>query len=561
MKFSRIILTVLLACITLSGHAGNEADLHIVPQPGSVTLSGGTFRISGAAVNCDDRFDGLTRLAIQEFANRISLTSGKVSSFAAPTGLKSIVEKGSFKGIVFFMDKSMEEEEYYINITGRNLLVRSSALNGTLYAIQTLKQIMPESVYGNVPAPADDWKIPCAVIHDKPRFAYRGMHLDCSRHFFSTDEIRRYLDVMASYKLNRLHWHLSDDQGWRLEIKKYPELTLIGGYRSGTMIGRDFSSNDGKRYGGYYTQDQVREIISYAERLGITVIPEIDLPGHMLGALAAYPQLGCSGGPYETWTKWGVSDQVLCPGKEETFAFLEGVLAEVAEIFPSEYIHIGGDECEKTEWEKCPDCQARIKELGITASEGFTAEQYLQSYVTRRVQDYLATLGKKIIGWDEILDGELSPGATVMSWRGVKGGIKAAGMGYDVIMTPNDFMYFDYCQSEDPQSEPVGIGGFVPVEKVYGYEPLDGMDQQAEKHVLGVQANLWTEYIASNEHLEYMLLPRLLALSEVQWCAQGVRDYDRFKASVTGHQFRILDTMGYTYAKLILGIPGKDIIK
>lgn len=561
MKAACAILTMFLASLSLTCKAKEQTELHIIPQPESVTLTSGTFKVIGAAINCDDRFDEKARLAIQEFANQLSLVSGKISSFAAPHGLASIVEKGEFKGIVFIKDNSMAEEEYSIDVTAKNTLIKANSMNGVLYAIQTIKQILPECIYGNQPSPAVDWKIPCVSIKDKPRFAYRGMHIDCARHFFSVEEVKKYLDVMAVYKLNRLHWHLSDDQGWRIEIKKYPELTLIGGYRKGTMIGHDFNSNDGKRYGGYYTQEQVKDIISYAANLGITIIPEIDLPGHMLGALSAYPQLGCSGGPYETWTKWGISPQVLCPGKEATFEFLEGVLGEIAELFPSEYIHIGGDECPKTEWEKCPDCQARIKELGIKATDEYSAEQLLQNYVTKRVQDYLATLGKKIIGWDEILEGELAPGATVMSWRGTKGGIKAAGLGYDVIMTPNSFLYLDYCQSADKDSEPLNIGGNLPVEKVYSYEPFDGIDEQSQKHILGVQANLWTEYIATNEHLEYMLLPRMLALSEIQWCQKDVKNYDRFTKSVVDHEFKVLDTMGYTYAKILVGIPGNEIIK
>ena len=313
------------------------------------------------------------------------------------------------------------------------------------------------------------------------------------------------------------------------------------------MVKKDWNSNDGVRYGGYYTQEQMRDIVAYAESLGITVIPEIDLPGHMMGALAAYPHLGCTGGPYEVWTRWGISDQVLCPGKEDMFKFLEDVFTELMDIFPSEYIHIGGDECPKSEWEKCPECQARIKELGIKATKGHTAEQYLQNYVTARVQKFLNDHGRKIIGWDEILEGDLAKGATVMSWRGVKGGIQASSMGFDVIMTPNTYCYFDYYQSQDMEKEPFGIGGDLPLEKVYGYEPLEGLDAEQQKHILGVQANLWTEYIATPEHLEYMLLPRLDALSEIQWCDPSRKDVERLKTALKDNLFKIYDTMGYNY--------------
>ena len=334
-----------------------------------------------------------------------------------------------------------------------------------------------------------------------------------------------------------------------MEIKKYPKLTEIGAFRNGTVIKKDWGSNDGIRYGGYYTQDQMKDIVAYAAGLGITVIPEIDLPGHMMGVLAAYPELGCTGGPYEVWTRWGVSEQVLCPGKEAMFSFLEDVFTELMDIFPSEYIHIGGDECPKTEWEKCPACQARIKQLGIKADGQHSAEQFLQSYVTARVQKFLNDHGRRIIGWDEVLEGELAEGATVMSWRGTEGGIKASAMGFDVIMTPNTYCYFDYYQSEDQDKEPFGIGGFLPWDKVYSYEPLEGLNDSQQKHILGVQANLWTEYVATPEHLEYMLLPRMNALSEVQWCEPENKDIERFKAAMEAESFKIFDILGYNYRK------------
>jgi hexosaminidase len=384
--------------------------------------------------------------------------------------------------------------------------------------------------------------------------------LDVSRHFFSKEEVMDLLETMVSYKFNRFHWHLTDDQGWRVEIKKYPRLTEIGAFRNGTVVKKDWNSNDGIRYGGYYTQDQMKDIVAYADKLGITVIPEIDLPGHMMGALAAYPELGCTGGPYEVWTRWGISDQVLCPGKEAMFTFLEDVFTELMDIFPSEYIHIGGDECPKSEWEKCPECQARIKELGIKGTKEHTAEQLLQSYVTARVQKFLNDHGRKIIGWDEILEGDLAAGATVMSWRGTEGGIEAARRGFDVVMTPNSHMYIDYYQSQERDKEPLCIGGLVTVEKLYSYEPYDGTVPGTEDHILGVQANLWTEYVTSPEFLEYMLLPRMCALSEVQWCNADRKDYARFDASLD-HTFQMLDVMGYTYAKHvrgIIGLPGQE---
>ena len=549
MKLSHIILSAALLLVPVVGSA-KDPVIDIVPQPVRVVLQKGSFKAIGASVNCDAAFDAMSRAAVQDFAARMSLVSGKVSSFAVPIGIAASAEAGAIKGFVFIRDTNMDDEEYRIEIGKKAVKIYAAAYNGVLYAITTLKQMLPEAIFGTTPAVDADWHLPCAIIADMPRFAYRGMHLDCSRHFFSVDAVKRYLDIMAVYKLNRFHWHLSDDQGWRIEIRRYPELTLVGGYRSGTMVGRDFNSDDGIRYGGYYTQDQIRDVVAYAERLGITVVPEIDLPGHMLAALSAYPWLGCSGGPYEAWHKWGVADEVLCAGKETTYEFLENVLAEVAELFPGEYIHIGGDECPKTEWEKCPDCQAKIAELGLKGDGRFSAEQYLQCYVTARMQSFLATLGKKIIGWDEILEGELAEGATVMSWRGIEGGIEAASHGFDAIMTPTSHCYFDYMQSRDTAKEPVGIGGFVPLEKIYSFEPLEGIPAGSEKHILGVQANLWTEYIATEEHLQYMLLPRMLALSEVQWCRPENKDFESFRTKLAEHQLKILDIMGYNYRRL-----------
>ena len=378
-----------------------------------------------------------------------------------------------------------------------------------------------------------------------------------SRHFFSTDEVKKYIDMMSIHKMNTLHWHLTDDQGWRIEIRKYPRLTEVGSIRKGTVIRKEWGHYDGIPYGGYYTQEQIKDVIDYAAAQGITIIPEIDLPGHMLSALAAYPELGCTGGPYDVWGTWGIADDVLCAGNEETMVFLENVLAEVAGLFPSEYIHIGGDECPKVRWEKCPVCQAKIKELGLKDDGNFNAEHYLQSYVMERMEKFLATKGKKIIGWDEILEGTPGPDATVMSWRGSDGGIKASKMGHDVIMVPNSYFYFDYYQAPDTENEPFGIGGYVPIEKVYSYDPYTEITEpEAREHILGIQANLWTEYIASNAHLEYMVLPRQAALSEVQWCQPAVKDWDRFLSSLS-HEAAMYDIMGYNYAKTVFQIISK----
>ena len=537
------VLVPLAACAKAPGALG------IVPAPKDVTIQNGSFKVKGAGFNIDPALQENTVQALNRLADDISVGTGRTSSVALANGLTPAAEVSSLKGFFFLCDPALPAENYRIEVGRKAVKVTASDHNGFLYAIQTLRQMLPVANYAGKAEPSGAWRLPCCVIEDGPQFAYRGMHMDPCRHFWSVEETKKYLDVMAMYKLNRLHWHLTEDQGWRIEIKKYPELTETGAFRNGTMVGHDFDSNDGIRYGGYYTQEQIREIVAYAGDLGITVIPEIDLPGHMQAALATYPELGCTGGPYDVWTIWGVSEDVLCVGKEETFTFLENVLDEVCELFPSEYIHIGGDECPKVRWENCPRCQARIRQLGLKSEGGVSKEQKLQNYVTSRIQKYLEGKGRKIIGWDEILEGDLDEGATVMSWRGTKGGIKAAGLGFDVIMTPTDYFYFDY-QQGDPEKEPLGPGYIkipLTMEKAYSFNPFDQIDASQQKHILGVQANLWTEYIATPEHLEYMLLPRMLALSEVQWCKPEKKDYARFENEVRTHQFAILDILGYKH--------------
>lgn len=521
-----------------------EADLDIVPYPFSVESGRGVFEIAGADFYVDPSLGERTMKAVDDFRLLLSGASGD----------ESLLSEGkSGASVVFLLDSTLGKEEYNLDVTQRKVVVKSSDLNGAVYAIETIKQLLPVEIYKNSPAGNVSWTIPCVKIHDKPRFAYRGLHMDPSRHFFEVDEVKRYIDIIVLHKMNTLHWHLTDDQGWRIEIRKYPKLTEIGAYRDKTLIGHlnDDKGYDYTRYGGFYTQDGIREVVEYAASKGVTVIPEIDLPGHMLAALAAYPEYGCTGGPYEVWGRWGVSEDVLCAGKDETFEFIEGVLTEVMELFPSEYIHIGGDESPKVRWEKCPACQAKIKELGLKDGEKYSAEHYLQSYVTARVERFLNSHGRKIIGWDEILEGDLAPGATVMSWRGVEGGLQAAKLGHDAIMTPSTHFYFDYCQSDTPENEPLGIGGYIPVEKCYSYEPFTPeMTDEEKGHILGVQANLWTEYIKTPEHLEYMLLPRAAALSEVQWCAPENKSYERFLKSMK-HYADIYDALGYNYAKHI----------
>jgi len=544
MKMKPIILLATMALLGACAQPKPQ-EFAVIPMPAQVSLQEGTFCVKGAAVCFDDNMDEASLAAALRFVDAIETATGVQCKYAEG-------------GIRFIYNDQLAPEQYALNVTREGVSIEASALNGFVYACETLKQMLPAAVYGKEAVKAD-WVLPCVSIQDQPRFAYRGMHLDPCRHFFSIEETKKYLDVMTAYKLNRFHWHLTEDQGWRMEVKKYPRLTEVGAWRDGTCIGKDFESNDGIRYGGFYTQEEMKEIVEYAAERGITVIPEIDLPGHMVAALAAYPELGCTGGPYKVWTRWGVAPDILCAGNEQVYTFLEDILSEVMEIFPSEYIHIGGDECFNKRlpapWEHCPKCAAKMRELGI--KKGPEAKHYLQNYVTARIQAFLNAHGRKIIGWDEILQGELAPGATVMSWRGTKGGSEAAAKGFDAIMTPNTYLYFDYYQSREMDKEPLCIGGYLPVEKVYSYEPFDGLAPGSEEHIIGVQGNLWTEYIATEEFLEYMLLPRMCALSEIQWCAPEAKDYSRFDASLD-HTFQILDAMGLNYCMDSRGLIGLD---
>ena len=553
MKKTLIILSVLLAAVACAPK--DAQTLSVVPYPNEVTFKTGEFCVAGAPVRYEAANDDYSKALFNSFAEQLTLV----------TGVESAVYEGKAgNGFSFVLDTEVPHEAYTIAVTKKGVTVKASGISGFNYAVQTLKQMLPAEVYGKVAAADKNWNLPCVKINDAPRFKYRGLHMDVSRHFFDKAEVMRYLDVMAVHKLNTLHWHLTDDQGWRLEIKKYPLLTEVGSIRKETIVGHLFENNvyDGKPYGEgcWYSQEDVKEIIEYAASKGITVIPEIDLPGHMLAALAAYPQYGCTGGPYEVWGMWGIADDVLCVGREETMKFLEDILAEVCELFPAEYVHIGGDECPKVRWETCTHCQAKIAELGLKDDDKYKAEHYLQGYVTTRMEQFLAEKGKKLIGWDEILEGEIAPNATVMSWRGVAGGLQAVRMGHDAIMTPNTFFYLDYYQSLDKENEPLAIGGYLPVEKCYSYEPTTAdMTAEEKSHILGVQANLWTEYIPDANQLFYMLLPRLAALAEVQWCQPEVKNWDRFLESADDF-CAIYEIMGYNYGTHLFDASGKAYI-
>ena len=448
--------------------------------------------------------------------------------------------------VVLSMDPALAEEEYTLEISRRGINVTGGTARGVWWGIQTLDQVLVQSAS----ASSGKAKIRVRGLHvqDKPHFAYRGAHFDPCRHFFTVDELKTFIDMLALHKLNTLHWHLTDDQGWRLEIEKYPLLTEVGAVRKETKIGLYSDKEagyDGTPYGEgcYYSRDDVREVLEYASDRQITVIPEIEMPGHAVAALSSYPWLGCTGGPYETRTTWGISEDVFCIGKETTFRFLKDVLDEVCDLFPSEYIHIGGDECPSVRWENCPACQRRMKE------EGLQDERQLQGYLLHRIEQYLNTKGKKIIGWDEILEGGVSRTATVMSWRGPQGGIDAARQGNDVIMTPNTYFYLDYYQTADPETngEPLGIGGYVPLSKCYSFDPYDRLDEDERKHIKGIQANTWTEYIATFNHMQHMDLPRFAALSEVAW-SEDRSDYAGFLARVEASMKPMYEYSGYIYA-------------
>lgn len=541
----KIFLSCMLAVMAVSAYA----KVTIVPYPQQVVEQEGSYKLAGASLRCVGAIDERTQALVDRFAAELSQATGKTSK---------VLKGKAGKGINFIYDQTMAEEAYVLNVGTKSIDIKASSLRGFNWAVQSLKQMMPVEIYAGKAASDVEWTVDCCQINDEPRFGYRGLLIDEARHFFGMETIKDVLDVMEIHKLNKLHWHITDDQGWRIEIKKYPLLTQVGSIRKETLVGhlRRSTVYDGTPYGEgmWYTQDQIREIVEYAAAKGIDIIPEIDLPGHMQAALTAYPYLGCTGGPYEVWTKWGVSKDVLCIGKETTMEFILDVLSEVCDLFPSKFIHIGGDECPKVKWAECPHCQQKIKELGIKADEKHSAEHFLQSYVTARAEQYLATRGRRLIGWDEILEGELAPDATVMSWRGTKGGEAAVKLGHDVIMTPYQYLYLDYYQSKEQDKEPLAIGGYVPVERCYSFEPFtDEMTPEQKAHILGVQANLWTEYIGDQDYLEYMLLPRLSALSEVQWCAPENKIWERYLDSVD-EVINIYETAGYNPAKHVLDV-------
>lgn len=543
-KTGMLFLFSVLMLLSCSEKQLVKGNYQVIPLPQEINPNNQTsFTLTASAAISYPK--GNTRLE-----NVANLLAGYIES---STGNKLKVGAGeSASGINLVIDKAIANKEgYVLTISSEGIRIAGATEAGVFYGVQTLRKSIPAS------KGKKNVEFAGVTITDAPRFGYRGMMLDVSRHFMPADSVKCYIDMLALHNVNRLHFHLTDDQGWRIEIKKYPKLTEIGSKRKETVIGRNSGVYDGKPYSGYYTQDELRDLVNYAQDRFITIVPEIDLPGHQQAALSSYPELGCTGGPYEVWTQWGVSDNVICAGNDQAMQFLEDVLAEVIEIFPSEYIHIGGDECPKTVWEKCPKCQARINAQGIKADQHHSAEAYLQSYVISRMEKFVESKGRHIIGWDEILEGGLAPNATVMSWRGMEGGIQAAQQHHDVIMTPSSHVYFDHYQSTDTDLEPLAIGGFSSLERVYSFEPVpDILKEEEKKYIIGAQANLWREYIPTYSHALYMTLPRLAALSEVQWTSKEKKDYQSFLnrcAKLTDHY----TLNGYNFAKHLFDVNAR----
>ena len=532
--WNSLLTLFLMLCLVSPLQGKQKANYQVIPLPQGIKLVDERPFILNGNSNIIFPADNLKMAKNAQFLSEY---------IKEATGINVKINSKGRKKIALELDTTLcSPEAYKIVISKNNVTIYGGSEAGVFYGIQTLRKSLPFGQYKVV-------DLPSAIINDFPRFEYRGMMLDVSRHFFPVEFVKRYIDILALHNVNHFHWHLSEDQGWRIEIKKYPKLTKIGSLRKETVIGHNGGEYDGIPYGGYYTQEEAKQIVAYAAERYITVIPEIDMPGHMRAALASYPELGCTGGPYEVWTKWGVSDDVLCVGNDNTLNFIKDVLTEILDIFPSEYIHIGGDECPKTRWKECPKCQEKIEEEGLIGDKNHSSEERLQSYFISYVEDFLNSKGRQIIGWDEILEGGLAPNATVMSWRGINGGIEAAKQKHRVIMTPNGYLYFDHYQSREIEKEPMAIGGYTPVEKVYTFEPVPStLSDEEKQYIIGTQANVWTEYISSGNHVEYMVLPRLAALSEVQWCMPQKKNYNEFLQRMT-HQFEIYSSLGYNYAK------------
>ena len=530
------ILVIVMTFFSCSKKGSKRPDFNVIPLPNHYY-----YHREGTFVLDDD-----SRILVGNNPETVK-TARFLAGFFKQHGLNISVKKvDAVSGIendlilrILKDKKDIQPEGYKLKVKSGNISIVAGDPAGLFYGVQTLMQLLPASFLSNK---SKEVKLSGWIINDSPRFQYRGMHLDVGRHFFPVKFIKQYLDMMAMYKFNTFHWHLTEDQGWRIEIKKYPKLTEVGGFRDSTLVGK-YSDKphkwDGKRYGGFYTQDQIREIVKYASDRHITIIPEIEMPGHSLAALAAYPELACTPGPFRPATLWGVFPDIYCP-KEKTFEFLENVLTEVMDLFPGKYIHIGGDEAPKARWKESKLCQQIIKKNGLKD------EAELQSYFVGRIEKFLNAHGKQLIGWDEILEGGLSPGATVMSWRGIEGGIAATRAGHDAIMTPGNYCYFDHYQA-GPKGEPIAIGGMTTLKEVYGYEPVpEELNKKEANHILGAQGNVWTEYMPTPEKVEYMVLPRMAALAEVVWTGSDKKSWSDFQRRINNH-FKLYKALGWNY--------------
>jgi len=526
----KVFAAFLVNLLFMNMYAQTSVQVNIIPKPVSLKVKPGIFKLDKkTAIVVKDEGDKDAADFFNDYLEKYYGFSLSITETASNNFISFSTKK--------FIKAPENDEHYTLNGTSKSIVLEGDSYAGTFLGAQSLIQLLPVKRSSSL-------QLPLVSISDQPRLKYRGLMLDVARHFFDVEFVKKYIDFIALHKMNTFHWHLTDDQGWRIEIKKYPKLTEIGAYRNGTIIGRyPGTGNDNIHYGGFYTQEQIKEVVAYAAKRHITVIPEIEMPGHAKAALASYSNLGCSGGPYEVKQTWGVEEEVFCAGNDSVFTFLQEVLDEVIPLFPSQYVHIGGDECPKSRWKTCPKCQKRIKDHNLKD------EHELQSYFVQRMEKYVNSKGKKMIGWDEILEGGLAPNATVMSWRGEAGGIEAAKQDHDVIMTPGTHVYLDHSQSKKEDS--VTIGGYLSVQKVYSYEPVPGvLSVKQKKHVLGAQGNVWTEYMKSPRKVEYMLFPRLSALSEVLWSPPASRSWNEFEKRLAV-QFKRYDLWGVNYSRAL----------
>ena len=532
----RFLMVLLAAFMSFAGAMAADdnrvADYNVIPLPQEVTLTQkGAFVLTGA-----------TPIVYPEGDEQLKNDAQFLSDYIADvTALRLTTTSAKVKNaITLRLNKKVQSKEgYVITVDKKGVVIEGATAAGVFYGVQTLRKSIP------VDKSLTEVTLPGVVLKDAPRFGYRGVMLDCARHYFPVKFVKQFIDLIAMHNMNVFHWHLTDDQGWRIEVKKYPDLAKIGSVREKTVLGHNSDVFDDTPYGGYYTQEEAREIVKYAADRFITVIPEIDMPGHMIAALAAYPDMGCTGGPYKVSPIWGIMPDVLCLGNEKTYQFCEDVLSEMMDIFPSEYIHLGGDETPNVRWKECPKCKALMAKENLTPGK-------LQGYFTNRIEKFVNSKGRRIIGWDEILDGDINQSATIMSWRGTAPGARGAKMGHDVIMSPSSHVYFDYYQTRQGESqweEPLLIGGNLPIERTYSLEPVpEGADAETASHIIGVQGNLWTEYIAGPSLAEYQVLPRMGALSEVQWRPQGQKDFENYKMRQT-KMLKLYDAYGLVYAK------------